>query len=112
MTWHCRCSGSASTTNPKSSRTSGGGPVKPRTFALAAIAILASAAAAAAQETPAEYQKVLTTLGKTGDFKDNVLKGNLARNDVKVTVASVDTPRPFGFGGWIALTRPWAGDRC
>jgi len=79
--------------------------VKPRTFALAAIAILASAAAAAAQETPAEYQQVLTTLGKTGDFKDNVLKVNLPRNDVKVTVAGIDTPTPFGFGGWIALTR-------
>ena len=79
--------------------------MKPRTFALAAIAILASAAAAAAQETPAEYQQVLTTLGKTGDFKDNVLKVNLPRNDVKVTVAGIDTPTPFGFGGWIALTR-------
>jgi hypothetical protein len=48
---------------------------------------------------------VLTTLGKTGDFKDNVLKVNLPRTDVKVTVAGVDTPTPFGFGGWVAMTK-------
>jgi hypothetical protein len=78
--------------------------VKPKVFALAAV-VLASAVASAAQETPAEYQQVLTALGKTGDFKDNVLKVNLPRNDVKVTVAGIDTPTPFGFGGWIALTR-------
>jgi len=79
--------------------------VKPGTFALAAVTILASAAASAAQETPAEYQQVLTALGKTGDFKDNVLKVNLPRNDVKVTIAGFDTPTPFGFGGWIAFTK-------
>ena len=35
-----------------------------------------------AQEIPAEYQQVLTSLGKQGDFKDNVLKVNIPRNDV------------------------------
>lgn len=54
------------------------------------------------QEIPADYQQVLTTLGKQGDFKDNVLKVNIPRNDVKVTVAGVATPTPFGFGGWVA----------
>src|SRR4051794_14993041 len=58
-----------------------------------------------AQEVPAEYQQVLTTLGKQGDFKDNVLKVNIPRNDVKVTVAGVATPTPFGFGGWVAMTK-------
>ena len=64
-----------------------------------------SVGAVHAQDVPADYQQVLTTLGKTGDFKDNVLKVNLPRNDVKVTVAGFDTPTPFGFGGWIALTK-------
>jgi hypothetical protein len=43
--------------------------------------------AAQTQEMPAEYRQVLSTLGKQGDFKDNVLKVNIPRNDVKVTVA-------------------------
>src|SRR5262245_40343359 len=58
-----------------------------------------------AQDIPAEYQQVLSTLGKQGDFKDNVLKVNIPRNDVKVTVAGVATPTPFGFGGWVAMTK-------
>jgi hypothetical protein len=61
--------------------------------------------AARAQDVPAEYQQVLSTLGKPGDFKDNVLKVNIPRNDVKVTVAGVPTPTPFGFGGWVAMTK-------
>jgi hypothetical protein len=61
--------------------------------------------AARAQDVPAEYQQVLSTLGKQGDFKDNVLKVNIPRNDVKVTVAGVPTPTPFGFGGWVAMTK-------
>ena len=58
-----------------------------------------------AQEVPAEYQQVLSTLGKQGDFKDNVLKVNIPRNDLKVVVAGVATPTPFGFGGWVAMTK-------
>src|SRR5262247_1667811 len=60
---------------------------------------------ARAQQIPAEYQQVLSALGKPGDFKDNVLKVNIPRNDVKVTVAGVSTPTPFGFGGWVAMTK-------
>jgi Domain of Unknown Function (DUF1259) len=60
---------------------------------------------ARAQQVPAEYQQVLSALGKPGDFKDNVLKVNIPRNDVTVTVAGVSTPTPFGFGGWIAMTK-------
>jgi hypothetical protein len=68
--------------------------------------ILASAGAPAyAQDIPPEYQQVLTTLGKSGDFKANVLKVNIPRNDLAVTVANVKTPTPFGFGGWVALTK-------
>jgi biopolymer transport protein ExbD len=66
---------------------------------------LSVTSAASAQDIPAEYQQVLTTLGKQGDFKANVLKVNIPRNDLSVTVANVKTPTPFGFGGWIALTK-------
>jgi hypothetical protein len=60
---------------------------------------------AAAQEVPPQYRQVLTTLGRQGDFKDNVLRVNIPRNDLKVTVAGVATPTPFGFGGWVAMTK-------
>jgi hypothetical protein len=70
-----------------------------------AAVTLAFASAASAQEVPAEYQQVLTTLGRQGDYKANVLKVNIPRNDVSVTVANVKTPTPFGFGGWVAMTK-------
>ena len=71
---------------------------------LAAVTIVPTRSARA-QEVPAEYREVLSTLGRQGDFKDNVLKVNIPRNDVTVTVAGVATPTPFGFGGWIAMTK-------
>jgi hypothetical protein len=67
------------------------------------------ASVAGAQDIPPEYEQVLTTLGKQGDFKANVLKVNIPRNDVAVTVANVKTPTPFGFGGWIAMTKGTGG---
>jgi len=67
--------------------------------------VLSAAVPAIAQDVPAEYQQVLTTLGKQGDYKANVLKVNIPRNDLAVTVANVKTPTPFGFGGWIAMTK-------
>jgi uncharacterized protein DUF1259 len=70
---------------------------------------LSYASAAWAQDVPAEYQQVLTALGKQGDYKANVLKVNIPRNDVSVTVANVRTPTPFGFGGWVAMTRGTGG---
>ncbi len=69
------------------------------------FALSAFASPVHAQDVPAPYKEVLTFLGKQGDFKDNVLKVNIPRNDVSVTVANVATPTPFGFGGWIALTK-------
>src|SRR5262245_24772323 len=72
---------------------------------LTVLTVMALNAPAQAQDVPAEYQQVLTTLGKQGDFKDNVLKVNIPRNDVKVKVAEVATPTPFGFGGWVAMTK-------
>ena len=58
-----------------------------------------------AQELPADYAAVLKTLNKTGDFKGHVLKVNIPRNDVSVAVQGVRVPTPFGFGGWIAMTK-------
>jgi hypothetical protein len=58
-----------------------------------------------AQTLPADYQAVLTYLNRTGDFAAGVLKVNIPRNDVQVSVAGVRTPTPFGFGGWVAMTK-------
>src|SRR6478736_7911475 len=63
-----------------------------------------------AQQVPSEYQDALKILGKQGDYKSNVLKINIPRNDLKVTVAGVATPTPFGFGGWLAMTKGTGGD--
>jgi hypothetical protein len=61
--------------------------------------------AAAAQDVPSDYQDVLKSLDRKGDFKAGVLKVNIPRNDLKMTIQGFLTPTPFGFGGWIALTK-------
>jgi Domain of Unknown Function (DUF1259) len=58
-----------------------------------------------AQDISADYQDVLKSLDRKGDFKAGVLKVNIPRNDLKMTVEGISTPTPFGFGGWIALTK-------
>src|SRR5947209_2762949 len=65
---------------------------------------------AAAQSMPVDYDGVLKALGKQGDFKDNVLKVNIPRNDLKVTIDGAATPTPFGFGGWVAMTKGDGGN--
>ena len=80
-----------------------------RLITLCAALSVSFASAAVAQDVPAEYQQVLTALGKQGDYKANVLKVNIPRNDVSVTVANVKTPTPFGFGGWVAMTKGTGG---
>jgi hypothetical protein len=74
------------------------------------IAVLATSQAVVAQTVPAEYDAVLKTLGKQGDFKANVLKINIPRNDLKVTIDGIATPTPFGFGGWLAMTKGRGGE--
>jgi len=60
-------------------------------------------------QIPGDYQAVLTALGRTGDFKDGVLKVNIPRSDLKVVIGQRAAPTPFGFGGWVALTKGTGG---
>jgi Domain of Unknown Function (DUF1259) len=69
----------------------------------------AAPAQSANADMPADYKQVLSTLGKQGDFKDGVLKVNIPRSDLKVTVDGVATPTPFGFGGWVAMEKGASG---
>ncbi len=77
---------------------------------LGATVIAVVTQAAKAQETPAEYQQVLKIVGKTGDYKSNVLKINVPRNDLHVKIAGYAVPTPFGFGGWFAMTKGDGGE--
>jgi hypothetical protein len=83
--------------------------MKKNTWIMIASLLLTSSAAIA-QSMPAEYGGVLKTLGKQGDFKANVLKVNIPRNDLKVSIDGVATPTPFGFGGWLAMTKGAGGN--
>jgi hypothetical protein len=76
-----------------------------RCLAMSVAAIALTGAVVSAQEAPADYKAVLSALGKTGDFKDGVLKVNIPRNDLRVTINQRQVPTPFGFGGWVALTK-------
>lgn len=56
-----------------------------------------------------DYEGVLKTLGKQGDFNLKVLKVNIPRNDLKVPIDGSVAPTPFGFGGWLAMTKGTGG---
>src|SRR3954468_22300340 len=79
-----------------------------RAFAVI-VAGAALAVAGRAQTMPADYDGVLKALGRQGDYKANVLKVNIPRNDLKVAVDGIATPTPFGFGGWVALEKGTGG---
>lgn len=74
-------------------------------FVLGWILVSSSTSIAFAQEMPSDYQQVLKIVGKSGDFKSNVLKVNVPRNDIHVSIEGVDVPTAFGFGGWFALSK-------
>src|SRR6059058_4851533 len=72
--------------------------------------LLFTTLAAMAQDMPADYDGVLKALGRQGDYKANVLKVNIPRNDLKVSIDGIPTPTPFGFGGWLAMTKGTGGN--
>jgi hypothetical protein len=74
-------------------------------FVSAVSAVTTFSGRISAQDVPADYQEVLKSLDRKGDFKAGVLKVNIPRNDLKMTVEDFSTPTPFGFGGWVALTK-------
>lgn len=79
-------------------------------FLVVAVSLLFSAVAStSAQDIPADYQQVLKILARSGDYKAGVLKVNVPRTDLQVTIAGRPTPTPFGFGGWVAMTKGDAG---
>ena len=47
------------------------------------------------QEVPANYQGVLKTLDKKGDYKSSVLKINIPRNDLKSRLTEPQRRRPL-----------------
>src|SRR5437016_8408111 len=71
----------------------------------ASLCLLFCGLSAFAQDVPSDYQDVLKFLDRKGDFKAGVLKVNIPRSDLKMSIQGVSTPTPFGFGGWIALTK-------
>src|ERR1700739_4845390 len=77
---------------------------KRRTLAMMACLVFWEVSAFA-QDISSDYQDVLKSLDRKGDFKDGVLKVNIPRSDLKITVAGVATPTPLGFGGWVAFTK-------
>jgi hypothetical protein len=84
-------------------------PVLLSLIASVSLITTARAQSTAAPEMPASYAEVLKTLDRKGDFKSNVLKINIPRNDLKITIQGQPIPTPFGFGGWLALTKSSAG---
>jgi hypothetical protein len=82
--------------------------IRVKTSSLAAILFLA-VTAASAQDLPADYASVVKTLDKKADYKANVLKINIPRNDLKIVIDGIATPTPFGFGGWLAMTKGEGG---
>jgi hypothetical protein len=48
-----------------------------------------------AQDMPSDYQDVLKSLDRKGDFKAGVLKVNIPRNDLKMTIQGFSTPTPL-----------------
>ena len=84
--------------------------MKTVTITLLAITVLLAGHVATAQEVPADYQQVLKIVGRSGDYKSNVLKVNIPRNDLHMKIAGLPVPTPFGFGGWFAMTKGDGGE--
>lgn len=75
-----------------------------------ALSLLFLVSSSSTQEIPIDYQQILKIVDKSGDYKADVLKVNVPRNDVHVTIGDLAVPTPFGFGGWFAMTRGNGGE--
>src|SRR5216684_245189 len=78
-------------------------------FLFVGVCLTFSGVSALAQDVPGDYQEVLKSLDRKGDYKTGVLKVNIPRSDLKITIQGFSTPTPFGFGGWVALTKATDG---
>ena len=73
---------------------------------ITAIGVLSLlAGTASAQDMPADYAAVLKTLGRPATSRTTSSRSTSRATTCKVTVAGVPTPTPFGFGGWLAMTK-------
>ena len=72
---------------------------------LSGVCVVVFAQCSFGQEIPSDYQQVLKIVNKQGDYKANVLKVNIPRNDLRMKIAEYSVPTPFGFGGWFAMTK-------
>lgn len=79
--------------------------IKKANIFVVAVATILLGSPMTAQEMPSDYQQVLKITGKSGDYKANVLKVNIPRNDLHMKIAGYAVPTPFGFGGWFAMTK-------
>src|SRR5438067_4643419 len=77
---------------------------------LLAVGLGTYGSVAHAQDVPSDYQQVLKLVGGSGDYKANVLKVNIPRNDLHMKIAGYSVPTPFGFGGWFAMTKGEGGE--
>lgn len=75
-----------------------------------ALSLLFLVSSSSTQEIPIDYQQILKIVDKSGDYKADVLKVNVPRNDVHVTIGDLAVPTPFGFGGWFAMTKGNGGE--
>jgi uncharacterized protein DUF1259 len=76
-----------------------------RTMLVLFVCTLSFGLSAFAEDIPSDYQNVLTLLDRKGDFKEGVLKVNIPRSDLKMTIQGVAVPTAFGFGGWVSFTK-------
>jgi hypothetical protein len=63
----------------------------------------------AANAVPAPYQQMERILGRNGDFKDNVFRIEMPRNDIAFSLEDKRVPASFGLTGSISVTRGTRG---
>ncbi len=64
-----------------------------------------------AQQMPREYRNVLTILGRTGDYQNQVLQLRLPRTAPRFTMLGWTVPAAFGFTGKVSMTRGARGQQ-